>query len=288
MNILQSINLVLLASLLFLFTACTSDENNSNQADSQNTNEIETPIITFINPLTGIFVDSPVEGLRYICSSGATGVTNTQGEFTCEAKDTVVFFLGTIPLAIVDMTETLTPLALFNGDEESALNFAQLLQTLDTDGNLSNGINIDEDLLATLDVPISFTNPNFDKDIQQQLNRSGLTLISEENATKHLNDTFISLDINNDGTYPRTYNWVASDWDRCSGPCGTNNGTQIREITCQDSIGDVVEETECDANTKPISSQSCTASSCSTTPTTPTPTPIPCQNVNPITGGCED
>jgi hypothetical protein len=32
---------------------------------------------------TGVFIDSPVSGLSYTCSSGAVGVTNALGEYTC-------------------------------------------------------------------------------------------------------------------------------------------------------------------------------------------------------------
>jgi len=288
MNMLKLINLVLLTSALFLYSACGGD-NDTNSSDVQNVvNQDDTESINLVNPATGIFLDSPVKGLRYSCSSGATGVTNIQGEFTCENGDTVVFFLGTIPLAIVDMAKFMTPLSLFSGDEERALRFAQLLQTLDSDGDTTNGIDLSDESIKLLGNVIDFSSERFEEDMKAKI---GKELVSKEDAEQHLNETFIKLDINNDGTYPRTYNWVTSNWGVCSGPCGTDNGIQVREVICEDSIGNLMDESECDVETKPASSQSCTASSCSTptTPTvSPTPTPTPCQNVNPITGGCED
>lgn len=103
-----------------------------------------------INPVTGVFVDSAVSGLNYKCSSGNSGVTNTLGEFTCESGDKVGFTLGSISLGEVTVAKTITPHTLFQDNEEAALNFAQLVQTLDSDGDPNNGITINEQVVATL------------------------------------------------------------------------------------------------------------------------------------------
>jgi len=44
--------------------------------------------------VTGQFVDSVVSGLKYTCSSGRSGITNDNGEFSCQESDTVEFFIG--------------------------------------------------------------------------------------------------------------------------------------------------------------------------------------------------
>jgi len=260
----------LLAFSLLLFTAC-SDSSNNSQKEEQIIDE--QTIIE--NPLTGYFVDSGVAGLAYECSpSGHSGITDINGSYTCEQGESVEFFLGGESLGSVTAQEYITPAVLFQGDEEAALNFAQLIQTLDSDGDPSNGIEINEELLSTLDSPIIFTNPNFDEDIQTQLSESNTTLVDEGNATNHLNDTFVGLDIDKVGA-DREYKWVESEWGECLGSCGTDNATQTREVTCEDSIG-TQDSSKCDADIKPDTTQSCTASECSTTPT-PTPTSAPSQ-----------
>ncbi|MFT5659862.1 MAG: hypothetical protein ACI9TV_000495 [Sulfurimonas sp.] len=144
--------------------------------------------------ITGIVIDSAVAGLDYTCSSGNSGVTNANGEFTCQVGDIVSFSLAGIYLGEVPATAIITPRLLFAGNNPAAaLNFAQLLQTLDSDGDPSNGIDIDEALLATLGT-IDFTSLTFDEDMQEQLG-SGTPLVSESDAQEHLNETFAALSI---------------------------------------------------------------------------------------------
>ena len=60
----------------------------------------------------GVFLDSPVQGLRYTTSpSNVTGVTNANGEFTYNPGDTVTFALGDLVLGSVPAQAEVTPLA---------------------------------------------------------------------------------------------------------------------------------------------------------------------------------
>lgn len=61
-----------------------------------------------------------------------------------------------------------------------------------------------------------------------------------------------------------TYTWQ-SVIGECTGECGTNNGTQSITVTCEDSNGNTVADSYCDASTKPATTQSCTASQCEET-----------------------
>ena len=285
MKISNSITLGLLASLVLLFSACGESSNSGDDTQKDDDKGVST---TF----TGYVVDAGVSGLDYKCSpSQKSGVTDINGTYTCEREDSVEFFLGTLSLGSVTAQEYITPSVLFPGDEEAALNFAQLLQSLDSDNNPSNGIEIDESLLQTLDMPIIFTNPTFDEDMQQELDKSNVTLVSEVDATEHLSDTFINLNIESDGTSPRAYQWIEGEWGECNGGCGSNNAVQIREVTCEDSQG-TKDETQCNIDIKPETTQSCTASECETNPTpepntptaepTPTPTPTPTPKPDPL------
>ena len=175
--------------LIFIFNGCSGSGSNTTTSK-------------LLNPFTGAMVDSSVSGLNYTCSSGNSGVTNALGEFTCESGDTVRFSLGSIDLGEVPMQEFITPFTLFADSQEAALNLAQLLQTLDIDNDLSNGIVINTQLLETLGTNIDFRSTSFDEDIQALLGNS-VTLVGELDARKHLNETFIALNINDDGTSPR-------------------------------------------------------------------------------------
>jgi len=186
---------VIVSSILIVSGCSNSDsDSSSKEVDVQEDTPKE-----LVNPLTGIFVDSAVQGLRYKCSSGTGGVTNALGEFICEAGDTVAFFLGDISLGEVAAQEIITPSSLFPENEEAALNFAQLIQTLDSDDDPSNGIGVNEELLTKLG-DVDFTSPNFDEEMQEVLGND-IVLVSNEEALKHLKETFVALDIAANGIF---------------------------------------------------------------------------------------
>jgi len=243
-------------------------------SDSDSSPKVVVDEITLVNPITGIFVDSAVAGIDYVCSSGNSGVTNTLGEFTCEAGDTVSFSLAGNSLGEVSVDDYtspnyLTPLSLFNGDEEAATNFAQLAQTLDSDGNPSNGIDINQTQAQAIGDEINFYSPDFDKEVQTLLG-DDVNLTNEDDANKHLNETFAILDINDGGTYPRdpAYTWLESEWGNCEGECGTDNATKTREVICQEDANVTVEDNMC-TEEKPTTTLSCTASECVVIPVRP-------------------
>lgn len=183
MRHIQNILIALLITLLF--TACGSDDKDDSPS-------------TIIETITGQFIDSPVEGLSYTCSSSQTGVTNSNGEYTCNVGDTVSFSLGNILLGEVEVADVITPFTLFSSNEEAAINFAQLIQTLDSDGNPTNGIKINEEILATLNT-VDFSSFSFDEDIQISLGNN-IVLVDATKAQEHLNESFASLNLNLDGT----------------------------------------------------------------------------------------
>lgn len=48
--------------------------------------------------VTGVFLDSAVEGLDYMAGSSAKAVTSAKGEFVCKEGETVRFSLGALVL----------------------------------------------------------------------------------------------------------------------------------------------------------------------------------------------
>ena len=104
---------------------------------------------------TGTFVDSPVAGLRYQTDS-QEGTTDEQGSFAYRGGETVAFHLGDLKLGEAEGAEILTPLDLVAGAQEhtddAVTNIAVLLQTLDQDGNTSNGITITPEIAEQVSV----------------------------------------------------------------------------------------------------------------------------------------
>jgi len=93
---------------------------------------------------TGVFLDSPVINIGYRTET-LKGVTNALGEYEYLPGETVIFFIGDLDFPAVTATDRVTPLDVA-GTQDTAnskvINMIRLLQTLDQDGDPSNGITI--------------------------------------------------------------------------------------------------------------------------------------------------
>ncbi|WP_101674443.1 carboxylesterase/lipase family protein [Alloalcanivorax mobilis] len=98
--------------------------------------------------LSGTFVDSAVAGLNYTGTRTTGGVTDASGGFQYRAGETLTFSIGELALGEAEGAEQLTPLSITAGassaDEPAVRNKLILLQTLDQDGDLNNGIQISD------------------------------------------------------------------------------------------------------------------------------------------------
>ena len=136
--------------------------------------------------VTGYFVDDPVAGLTYECSSGTVGITGVDGEYTCVNGDNVTFSIGTVVIGTVSAADAIvTPYSFFPNDQEAALNLARLLQSVDSDPN-DDIITPDVALVALLDVNTNFSSPTFVTDVESDLT---ITLVSVQDAQTQLNET---------------------------------------------------------------------------------------------------
>lgn len=95
---------------------------------------------------TGTFVDSAVSGLNYQGSRTAASSTDESGQFRYIPGETLSFAIGDLELGTAEGAEVLTPLSITEGassaQDQRVNNKLILLQTLDADGNLNNGIQI--------------------------------------------------------------------------------------------------------------------------------------------------
>ncbi len=93
----------------------------------------------------GQFVDSLVSGLRYETPS-TSGFTNSQGQFSYLIGETIGFYVGDVFIGDTIGQAIITPIELVSGavDENNVQvqNIAMFLQSIDADGDESNGITI--------------------------------------------------------------------------------------------------------------------------------------------------
>lgn len=155
-----------LGSLVVLLSAC----GGGGDGDGDDNTGEDGPTV-----LTGQFVDSPVSGIRYETAT-QSGITDSNGQFEYLEDETVSLYIGaqllggapgkeTVtlfdlvegvePLVGQELETTLTKLSMsryedgqFRPSFNTVINLARLLQTLDADGNPSNGIEIAADVAA--------------------------------------------------------------------------------------------------------------------------------------------
>lgn len=163
---------------LFTFTGCGGGGSSSSEPTS----------------ITGQFLDSAVQGLSYICSSGGSGTTNANGEFTCNAGDTVTFSVNGFEIGSAQAGTVITPKTLYPNDSAKATDVAQLLQTLDSDGNPNNGITIDmqsQAYQALAGAQVALGQVDFDSAMTSYI---GVALVDEATANAHMELTIQNVE----------------------------------------------------------------------------------------------
>jgi len=131
---------IVTATLLLIGCGGGSGTSSNNTTTALSPTAIPTTIPTTNSDKivgTGYYVDSAVEGIDYSCGS-EIGVTDSNGTFQFENGQNCTFTLGDIRLREINgslLEDNITIL-------EDNITVAQLLQTLDADGNATNGIQI--------------------------------------------------------------------------------------------------------------------------------------------------
>lgn len=124
------------AGLAFtLLAGCFSGSGSSSSSSSDGARE-------------GVFIDSPVSGLTYGIEDEQRR-TDDSGRFTYRSDQTLTFLLGGLELGSATGADIITPVDLVpdgNLQHPAVINISRLLQSLDSDGNLLNGIQISEQI----------------------------------------------------------------------------------------------------------------------------------------------
>lgn len=190
------IKYISLALLTVLVSACSDDDTDGTEH-------------------TGVFVDSPVANIGYKTDS-RDSVTNSKGEFTYLPGEKVTFYIGEITFPPVTASAIVTPLDMSpsEGIDELTTNVLRLLQTLDTDGDPSNGIHISEGTKSGAVNNVDFTQTisafNSHNDVISTVKGATLDiplteLVSVDVAVAHFESTLEDLDISLGGIDKLTF-----------------------------------------------------------------------------------
>ena len=142
-------------------------------------------------PLTGAFIDSPVQGLPYTTRpSGLSGKTGPNGEFQYRPGDFVVFFGNTVLSIEAPGQPVISPFDLFKRTSvpdvrhEWPVNMARYLLGLD----ITPGTDVITlpTTLPPLPLTTCFSCPNFDA----EATAAGIPLVAEADAIAHLKKQF--------------------------------------------------------------------------------------------------
>ncbi len=148
--------------------------------------------------LVATFVDSAVAGLNYTCGN-YTNVTNDAGQFKFNDGDKCIFKLGSLFLGetVLKQGQTLvTPYTIANnGNKDLAIRIAALLQTMDTDGNVSNGISLDKNQIDKLGAIELSSDEKFLLSMAEALKTAGINrqVVDLATAKAHLAETLASI-----------------------------------------------------------------------------------------------
>ncbi|MCK6262729.1 hypothetical protein KP803_05510 [Vibrio sp. ZSDE26] len=149
---------------------------------------------------TGQFIDAAVANINYATET-LSGVTDSNGNYLYEEGETVTFSIGSITFPPVLASGVVTPLDIANSndpEDDQVVNIIRFLQTLDTDGDPSNGITISDDVkdAATTDIDFDVSSSVFESDTtvlsviaQGGQDTTTISLISEAAALAHFEST---------------------------------------------------------------------------------------------------
>jgi len=199
----SSYKALLCASALSVLAACGSGGDSSSDAPDSIKSEPTKNI--------GTFIDSPVINIGYRTET-LEGITNELGEYEYLTDETVTFFIGDLDLPTVNAKDVLTPLDLSKTNtvnDSKVVNITRLLQTLDQDGDPSNGLTITDTAKSTAytAVEIDFTLSEIDfqnlSEVDTLIRDSGLNnpvteLVKTTDAISHFQKELNNAQIESD------------------------------------------------------------------------------------------
>jgi len=141
------------------------------------------------NTGTGYYVDNAVAGVDYVCGT-QRGKTDKEGKFTFEKGQECKFSLAGIPLRTTSADKLNDGVKVLEDNPK----VAKFLQSIDSDGDLSNGIEIDDKVLKALNSALegiddTTTVLRDDTVLAEVVGSAGGTLRTDTEVQEHLTQT---------------------------------------------------------------------------------------------------
>ena len=173
-------------SLISLFVIATLSACGSSSSSSDATSGAET--------ITATFIDSAVAGLNYQCGD-LSGTTNTAGEFILVEGEICSFSINGFNIGETDKISAtnliVTPYDTAD-DAEAAAKIAAILQTIDADGDVSNGLDlVDFDKQIPSGILDSVDELTFIEELASAIEIEAADVISLTDAKAHLDENVI-------------------------------------------------------------------------------------------------
>ena len=215
---------------------------------------------------TGYFVDAAVANADYDCvaDGSVNKTTGADGSFTCSSMSHVRFRVGhlilgeihTLPSDKYVFPHDLVGVARTENNN-NVVAMAQLLQSLDSDGNPSNGITIAQETKILVEADTNF-NP---ADVGVYLETASINpehIPTHAAALQHLTQNVQAVAAANGGVAVgnaaanggiTTGNCTSIATGNCAGNAGVDAGNDAGNDAVDDSVDDTVDDTVDDANT---------------------------------------
>jgi len=187
MKKLSTLGLSLATIAILSLSGCGSSSSDGTPTST------ETPTVI----KSGTFIDSKVQGVEYSTAT-QSGITDENGTFKYQDGETVTFKIGGINLGTTKGNEVVTPLDILgvtNAQSKNAVDMLVMLQSLDSDNDSSNGIQISTNTLdSSKSMSVDFTqDSNIDiNSVLTQLNIDEDEIKSEIDAKKHFTESILA------------------------------------------------------------------------------------------------
>ncbi len=224
----KSVNVIVTAGLVVGLSACGGGGSDSKKP-------------------TGYFIDSPVDGLGYVCGD-KEGLTDATGGFFCEQAP-VEFKIGGMKIgelkAFTSDTKVypqdILGLSRSNFTDLKLIKLIRLLQSLDDDGEIDKSIHITQEISDKFG-----SNQNFDNTLLEVLAApSNGDLVDTDDAIKHLQDSMGSAahvgsseEESNEGTSGVDVDGLVNDNIKDTEENNDTSDAAIDEYTDTDGIGE--------------------------------------------------
>lgn len=150
--------------------------------------------------LTGQLIDSAVEGVTFQTPT-LNGITNSRGEFQYRDGELIEFRIGNLQLgAAIPAQAIITPVSLTrstHASSDDAIRLMQLLQSLDEDQNLTNGITIPDAIRRQAEgYPFVVTSEFTDADLENivaNITIDNRKIVNQDEALNHYFESVASL-----------------------------------------------------------------------------------------------